>query len=59
MCLGTEGWDSHMRADDPTWWPEGVRALVEGTRLGAATEHHLRALGRMSAWRDRLFQLYG
>ena len=44
-------------AGDPLWWPQKDTELLQGTRLGAAAEHHAENVRQLGAWRQRLCDL--
>ena len=46
-----------LRAGDPLWWPQKDTELLQGTRLGAAAEHHAENVRQLGAWRQQLCDL--
>ena len=43
--------------DDPLWWKGDEVKLLAGTRLDIAVQEHVKLLGRLNGWRNRLFEL--
>ena len=43
--------------DDPLWWKDDEVKLLAGTRLDIAVKEHIKLVGRLTGWRNRLVEL--